>query len=607
MKPMGSPLQTWVNDLAHPNEDMRFFLYLGAGREADPDAMPPFLPYFNGRMDDVRIKSSALNTMQINALINRGLGARDPQPFHAESRRVGAVNLTWTPSPQATGQKLFFSNNYNEVKNGLAIAQQTNINATTNSFPLNNLNGSYFWRVETTEPTGIDPGCIWNFTATNTNHAGTCMAVKTVCNGVGAVTGIANSGKDIFSVGTVGPLEANFEFVQRNSPACGIPVQCDVSGDKGNRSPGGIAVSNGNLFVASGNVYALSHSSNSACTPVWEVGLGAASGLTFLNNRLFVGVNAQIVELNPTTGEEIEDWAGIGKVERLYPGPNGTLYFTNHQLAATGGVGVFNPSSGTAMMLPAPAGTTLQRASGITVDSLGNIIVAERGKRRILSINPTTGMMTTLMDGFIDPTDVLFIGDTLYIADKGANEIQKIYNCTNNTCPTDLVVNNSSIGNQQAAQTIITNDTVTITGTVLYQAGTSITLNAGFSVKSGSNFTAKIGTCSNVSIIENEVQVVERYRDDFPAPQKEIIGDPLLFPNPFNQTFSVQYKLQKPSEVSIQVFDLRGRLIAAPLNRFEQLEGINSVAITSSNWVKGIYFIRIQLGDKIWTKRLVKS
>lgn len=607
MQPTGNSLQTWTNTMNHTAEDMRFFLYLGSGRLPDPDAEPPFLPYFNGRMDDVRIKNSTLNATQINALANRGLGARDPNPFHSAARNSGTVHLSWTPSPQASGQKLFLSTDYNEVKNGAAAAEQSGINATTNTLALNNLNGSYFWRVETTEPTGTDPGCIWNFTARATNHAGTCVAVKTVCNGVGEVTGLTSAGTDIFSVGTVGALEANFEFVQRNTPACGPPVQCDTPGDKGNRSPGGIAFHNGNVFVASGNVYAMSHNSATACTAVWTAPIMEATGLTLLNDQLFVAANTEIEELNPTTGENINGWTGIGKVERLCPGPNGTLYFTNHQLSPTGGVGVFNPTTGIATMLPAPAGTTLHRASGLTVDSLGNIIVAERGKRRVLSINPTTGEMSTLVDGFIDPTDVIFIGDTLYISDKGANEIQKIYNCASNICPHDVVVNSNSTGNQQASNTIITNGTVNVTGNIIYQAGTSITLNPGFTVSTGSTFTAKIDVCTNTLVGED----LELRQADAPTPisstMRPQLTEPLVFPNPFSQSFSIEYEVEVPSKVYIHVFDLRGRLIAESLNNPHQVAGFNTLTIPSASWIDGMYLVRIQVGDKVWTKRVVKQ
>jgi len=80
-----------------------------------------------------------------------------------------------------------------------------------------------------------------------------------------------------------------------------------------------------------------------------------------------------------------------------------------------------------------------------------------------------------------------------------------------------------------------------------------------------------------------------------------------VFPNPFRQLFTIEYELSTPSEVYIHVFDLRGRLISEFLNNQNQAIGFNTQTISSENWIDGMYLVRIQVGDKVWTKRVVKQ
>jgi len=87
---------------------------------------------------------------------------------------------------------------------------------------------------------------------------------------------------------------------------------------------------------------------------------------------------------------------------------------------------MLNYNTGATSLLPGNAGSQLLNPLGLTVDASGTIIVAEKDRRRIASIDPTSGAISTLIDGFVAPSDVLYIGTTLYISDQGANEVRTI-------------------------------------------------------------------------------------------------------------------------------------------------------------------------------------
>ncbi|KQC05002.1 MAG: hypothetical protein APR54_08555, partial [Candidatus Cloacimonas sp. SDB] len=92
----------------------------------------------------------------------------------------------------------------------------------------------------------------------------------------------------------------------------------------------------------------------------------------------------------------------------------------------------------------------------------------------------------------------------------------------------------------------------------------------------------------------------------------EIPFDNLLFqnyPNPFNPETEISYQVSGVSKVSLSIYDIKGRLIKTLLDNIEQ-SGNHSVIWSGKDndnnpVCSGIYFSRLQVGNKILTKRMV--
>ncbi len=65
------------------------------------------------------------------------------------------------------------------------------------------------------------------------------------------------------------------------------------------------------------------------------------------------------------------------------------------------------------------------------------------------------------------------------------------------------------------------------------------------------------------------------------------------FPNPTNGQFSLQYDLENPSEITIEVFDVLGQSVYSEISSQPTGHQIHSVDI--SNQQNGIYFIRCSI------------
>ena len=65
------------------------------------------------------------------------------------------------------------------------------------------------------------------------------------------------------------------------------------------------------------------------------------------------------------------------------------------------------------------------------------------------------------------------------------------------------------------------------------------------------------------------------------------------FPNPFNSVTKILFSLPDPTKVSLQVFDVSGRLIETLVNDL-QLEGQHSIIWNGRNASSGVYLVRME-------------
>jgi len=83
--------------------------------------------------------------------------------------------------------------------------------------------------------------------------------------------------------------------------------------------------------------------------------------------------------------------------------------------------------------------------------------------------------------------------------------------------------------------------------------------------------------------------------------------NPLLsqnYPNPFNPATKINFEIPSISNVSIQIFDVTGKLITELLNK-EIQPGYHTVEFNAVNISSGIYFYRLKTDNFIVTKKMV--
>lgn len=76
------------------------------------------------------------------------------------------------------------------------------------------------------------------------------------------------------------------------------------------------------------------------------------------------------------------------------------------------------------------------------------------------------------------------------------------------------------------------------------------------------------------------------------------------FPNPFNPSTTIRYRLATDAQVSLRVYDLAGREVAN-LYEGQMNAGMHEVTWNASQQASGVYFVRMQAGSAISMRRIV--
>ena len=76
------------------------------------------------------------------------------------------------------------------------------------------------------------------------------------------------------------------------------------------------------------------------------------------------------------------------------------------------------------------------------------------------------------------------------------------------------------------------------------------------------------------------------------------------YPNPFNASTGISFELPQTGDVILQVFDLLGRKISAPIHQFMN-RGRYSIQFNASNLPSGVYLYRLQSGHFSATRKMI--
>ena len=115
----------------------------------------------------------------------------------------------------------------------------------------------------------------------------------------------------------------------------------------------------------------------------------------------------------------------------------------------------------------------------------------------------------------------------------------------------------------------------------------TITTSAGF------EYEADLGDCILFDSLDNELIFIP---EDFNLGQ--------AYPNPFNPTINIPFEISKPSNVSIDIYDLNGNKATNLVNNFYS-SGSYSVIWDASGYASGNYFVVAEFGNEVRQQKII--
>jgi len=160
MRPAGGALQSAVSTGSFAVRNLSGDFWIGR----DPNSSSRT---FRGDIDEVRVDARSLDATEIASLSAGGGNASGPSPALGGAVLLpGGQDLSWTSPPGITGHAVYLGTDYAAVAGADPSSDEFLGNTdVTHWTPPALAEGSYFWRVDTTDGSTTFPGPVWFFTA----------------------------------------------------------------------------------------------------------------------------------------------------------------------------------------------------------------------------------------------------------------------------------------------------------------------------------------------------------------------------------------------------------------------------------------------------------
>ena len=111
-------------------------------------------------------------------------------------------------------------------------------------------------------------------------------------------------------------------------------------------------------------------------------------------------------------------------------------------------------------------------------------------------------------------------------------------------------------------------------------------------------YSIDIPNWSNLGI--NNISLMELSSEHTPV-TNDIIN---IYPNPFNPSTQVEFRLDQSQNIKISIFNINGELIDIISNQTYEA-GYHSIKWTPSDISSGLYIVSIQADNTIYNKKLL--
>ncbi len=225
----------------------------------------------------------------------------------------------------------------------------------------------------------------------------------------------------------------------------------------------------------------------------------------------------------------------------------------------------------------------------------------------------TTNTTATLRTFIYEVQSIL--GQDLGWRPTTAGNVNFAYTTLGTPCPpTRSIVENIARGTRNsavlyaAANTLTASNTIQSGANVVYSAGNTVVLNAGF--VSSNSFRATTQGCVNGNI-GGRIGSTEQSSADHITPEvsgtHEENESVVAYPNPFDQTVTIEYYLTENTKVTLEILDVTGKSMAVLVDNGLKNKGAHHANFGGDYIKPGMYLFKLQTSLGVKTGKIIKK
>lgn len=210
----------------------------------------------------------------------------------------------------------------------------------------------------------------------------------------------------------------------------------------------------------------------------------------------------------------------------------------------------------------------------------------------------------------VDQTSNNYLGTLQNFSNTGATSnwvLEPVVLCgaAENCTETNIVLgtNDATESTYSAIKTLTSRAVLNADKSVLYTAGETITLTAGFHAVKNSNFTAKIQDCTPLSKTHSPIS------ETLPLTEVSSTSNAAglsIFPNPATDKTSIHFSLSESGVILLEIFDITGKPVYQIINNAYLEKGAYKEELNMSNLIGGMYLILLKTEEGVSSKKLMK-
>jgi hypothetical protein len=103
----------------------------------------------------------------------------------------------------------------------------------------------------------------------------------------------------------------------------------------------------------------------------------------------------------------------------------------------------------------------------------------------------------------------------------------------------------------------------------------------------------------------NNTEEIKQACDSLPVPEISRPCRFMVYPNPFSEATMISFELDTPAAIEVIIYDELGKVVSL-FPRKEYHPGAHSVTWLAEDLPAGVFFLRLQAGTRMETKKIVK-